>query len=99
MRSLAAIALLALLALTPPASAADPARIALVSLCDPAKIATLTSDLAMHPEQGRPLLHHGRRQSRRQRLGAWAGRLGALCGDDERSSERDAGAGSMNPVP
>jgi len=46
MRSLPAIALFALLALTPAASAADPARIALVSLCDPAKIATLTSDRA-----------------------------------------------------
>jgi hypothetical protein len=49
MRSLAAITLLALLALTPPASAADPARIALVSLCDPANIATLTSDRAANP--------------------------------------------------
>jgi hypothetical protein len=49
MRSLAAIALLAFLALTPAASAADPARIALVSLCDPAKIATLTSDRAANP--------------------------------------------------
>jgi predicted outer membrane protein len=49
MRPLAAIAILALLALTPAAHAADPARIALVSLCDPAKIATLTSDRAANP--------------------------------------------------
>jgi len=49
MRSLAAIILLALLALTPAASAADPAHIALVSLCDPAKIATLTSNRAANP--------------------------------------------------
>jgi hypothetical protein len=44
-----AIVLLALLALAPAAHAADPARIALVSLCDPAKIATLTSDRAANP--------------------------------------------------
>ncbi len=49
MRSLAAIALLLLLALTPAATATDTARIALVSLCDPAKIATLTSDRAANP--------------------------------------------------
>jgi hypothetical protein len=49
MRTFAAIAFLAFLALTPPAFAADPARIALVSLCDPAKIATLTSDCAANP--------------------------------------------------
>jgi len=49
MRSLAAITLVALLALTPAASAADPARLALVSLCHPAKIATLTSDRAANP--------------------------------------------------
>jgi hypothetical protein len=48
MRSLAALVLLALLALSP-AAQADTVRIALVSLCDPAKIATLTSDRAANP--------------------------------------------------
>ena len=48
MRPLAALVLLALLALSP-AAQADTARIALVSLCDPAKIATLTSDRAATP--------------------------------------------------
>jgi hypothetical protein len=41
--------LLALFALTVPAKAAEPYRTALVSLCDPAKIATLTSDRAANP--------------------------------------------------
>jgi hypothetical protein len=49
MRALPVIALLTLLALAPPSSAADPARIALISLCDPEKIATLTSDRAANP--------------------------------------------------
>jgi len=49
MRCLSAIVLLALLALAPVASAADPSRTALVGLCDPAKIATLTSDRAANP--------------------------------------------------
>jgi hypothetical protein len=41
--------LLALFALSAPAKAAEPYRTALVSLCDPAKIATLTSDRAANP--------------------------------------------------
>jgi hypothetical protein len=49
MRSLLAILLLAVLALAPAAHANDTARTALVSLCDPAKIATLTSDRAANP--------------------------------------------------
>ena len=48
MRPLAGLVLLALLALSP-AAQADTVRIALVSLCDPAKIATLTSDRAANP--------------------------------------------------
>jgi hypothetical protein len=41
--------LIALLALSGAATAQDAARIALVSLCDPAKIATLTADRAANP--------------------------------------------------
>jgi hypothetical protein len=48
-RALRNIVLLALFALTVPAKAAEPYRTALVSLCDPAKIATLTSDRAANP--------------------------------------------------
>jgi hypothetical protein len=48
MRSLAAILLLAVLTLAS-ARANDTARTALVSLCDPAKIATLSSDRAANP--------------------------------------------------
>jgi hypothetical protein len=39
----------ALLALAQASGAQDPARIALVSLCDPAKIATLEGDRAANP--------------------------------------------------
>jgi hypothetical protein len=49
MRSLSAILLILLLTLAPAAHAIDTARTALVSLCDPAKIATLTSDRAANP--------------------------------------------------
>jgi hypothetical protein len=49
MRSLCALLLILLLTLAPAAHATDTARIALVSLCDPAKIATLTSDRAANP--------------------------------------------------
>jgi hypothetical protein len=48
-RALRNLVLLALLPLTVPAKAAEPYRTALVSLCDPAKIATLTSDRAANP--------------------------------------------------
>ena len=47
--TLPAILLLTLLALPMPAQADAPVRTALVSLCDPAKIATLTSDRAANP--------------------------------------------------
>jgi hypothetical protein len=52
MQSLPRIALVAslvLLAFAQTSGAQDPARIALVSLCDPTKIATLTSDRAANP--------------------------------------------------
>jgi hypothetical protein len=48
MSALRTILALALVALAAPAQA-DTVRIALVSLCDPAKIATLTSDRAANP--------------------------------------------------
>lgn len=44
MPRVAAVALLALSCLAAPVTAADASRIALVSLCDPAKIATLGGD-------------------------------------------------------
>ena len=49
MRLCPAVLLALLLAVSPPALASDTPRIALVSLCDPAKIATLTSDRAANP--------------------------------------------------
>ena len=49
MRSLPALLLFALLLLPSASRAADPVSVALVSLCDPAKIATLTTDRATNP--------------------------------------------------
>ena len=49
MLRLAFVALLALSCLVAPVTAADASHVALVSLCDPAKIATLKSDRAANP--------------------------------------------------